>query len=218
LQGTSFVSSHSATVTARQAQCFEVYERRAIGIAPHDKLLLLANRRESGFRATNGETVTVAGVDRQGRIQLEDGRLLPADYRQFDYGYAVTAHRSQGKSVDAVVISADAMKRELFYVAASRGRESVTVITSDKELLAESIGRSGERQSASELARQKRAEQVHEQRPGLHPGEHRGLDAARELALHSVSCCTQRNSHRRLPFLSVEPERSVSDDATSQPM
>ncbi len=99
-------------LTAKQAQCFGVYERRAIEIAPQDKLLLLANRRELGFRATNGERVTVSGVDGQGRIRLEDGRVLPSDYRQFDHGYAVTAHRSQGKSVDAVVISADAMKKE----------------------------------------------------------------------------------------------------------
>jgi hypothetical protein len=31
------------------------------------------------------------------------------NYKHFDHGYAVTAHRSQGKSVDAVVISGDAM-------------------------------------------------------------------------------------------------------------
>ncbi len=205
-------------LTAKQAQCFEVYGRCSIEIAPHDKLLLLANRRESGFRATNGETVTVSGVDRQGRIQLEDGRVLPADYRQFDHGYAVTAHRSQGKSVDAVVISADAMKRELFYVAASRGRESVTVITSDKELLAESIGRSGERQSASELARQKRETHAEEQRPGLHPGEHRGLDAARELALRSVQYDWEERKKPALeqaiepPVLKREQRKEISHD------
>jgi hypothetical protein len=36
-----------------------------------------------------------------------------------------------------LIISADGMQKELFYVAASRGRESVTVITSDKERLKE---------------------------------------------------------------------------------
>ena len=96
--------------------------------------------------------VTVARVGAQGQIELEDGRVL-ADYRHFDHGYAVTAHRSQGKSVDAVVIWGEAMKRELFYVGASRGRESVTVVTGDKGLLRDSIRRSGDRQSASELVR-----------------------------------------------------------------
>ena len=171
---------------AKQAKSFEVYERRSIDVAPQDKLLLGANRREPGFRATNGELVTVARITEQGRIQLDDGRTLPANYQQFDHGYAVTAHRSQGKSVDSVVISADRMKRELFYVAASRGRESLTILTSDKELLQESIARSGARQSASELAR--KLSTPEEQQPGLRPGLHHGLaqgmEAARYLAQH----------------------------------
>jgi conjugative relaxase-like TrwC/TraI family protein len=138
--------------TTKQAKCFEVYERRSIEIAPNDKLLLTANRREPGFRATNGELVTVSRIDEQGRIHLQDGRALPENYKQFTHGYAVTAHRSQGKSVDGVVISGDGMRKELFYVAASRGRENITVVTSDKEVLRETIARSDIRQSASDLA------------------------------------------------------------------
>jgi conjugative relaxase-like TrwC/TraI family protein len=139
--------------TADQAKCFEVYERRTIEIAPNDKLLLMANRREPGFRATNGELVTVSRIDEQGHLHLQGGRTVPENYKQFTHGYAVTAHRSQGKSVDAVVISADGMRKELFYVAASRGRESITVVTSDKDLLGESVARSNARQFASELSR-----------------------------------------------------------------
>lgn len=142
--------------SAKQAKSFDVYERRSIEVAPNDKLLLMANRRDPDFRANNGERVTVSRVDEQGRIHLQDARTLPENYKQFTHGYAVTAHRSQGKSVDAVVISADRMRKELFYVAASRGRESVTVVTSDKELLRESVARSSARQSSSELARKGR--------------------------------------------------------------
>ena len=169
-------------LTSKQAKCFEVYERRTIEVATNDKLVLTANRRESGFRGTNGEMVTVAGVDNRGRIQLADGRTLPANYKHFDYGYAVTAHRSQGKSVDAVVISGDAMKKELFYVAASRGRESVRVITSDKELLRLSVTRSGERLSASELVRKIGRGQPRRRRLGGQREVNRGPSAAREVA------------------------------------
>ena len=97
--------------------------------------------------------MTVSGIDARGRIQLEDGRQLPADYRSFTHGYAVTAHRSQGKTVDSVILSGDGMQKELFYVAASRGRHSVTVITSDKERLQQSVGSSMARTSAMELLR-----------------------------------------------------------------
>ena len=138
--------------TGKQAKCFDVYERRTIEVAPNDKLLLMANRGESGFRATNGELVTVSRIDEQGRFHLQDGRTLPENYKQFRHGYAVTAHRSQGKSVDCVVISGDGMRKELFYVAASRGRESITVVTSDKNVLRETIAHSDIRQSASDLA------------------------------------------------------------------
>jgi len=120
------------------------------------------------------------------RIRLEDGRTLPVNYKHFDHGYAVTAHRSQGKSVDAVVISGDAMKKELFYVAASRGRESVTVVTSDKELLRDSVVRSGERQSASELVRKMGGKGAPAKRFGGTRSIHRGSGAAREMALRAA--------------------------------
>ncbi|MGD0932935.1 MAG: hypothetical protein ABR902_20010, partial [Candidatus Korobacteraceae bacterium] len=82
-----------------------------------------------------------------------DGRQLPADYRSFTHGYAVTARRSQGKTVDSVILSCDGMQKELFYVAASRGRHGVTVITSDKERLQQMLGSSMARTSAMELLR-----------------------------------------------------------------
>ena len=160
------------TLTTKQAKSFDVYERRSIEVATGDRLLLTANRRDKDFRATNGEIVTVSGVDPAGRISLEDGRVLPAGFRHFTHGYAVTAHRSQGKSVDAVIISGDGMRKELFYVAASRGRQSVQVITSDKESLRESVARSSARKSASELARKAGTVLVRGARRGIMAARH----------------------------------------------
>jgi ATP-dependent exoDNAse (exonuclease V) alpha subunit len=100
-------------------------EAKPIDISPGDRLLLTANRREQGLRTTNGELVTVTAVDSAGRVHLEDGRTLPSNHRSFAHGYAVTAHRSQRKTVDSDH-SADRMRKELFYEAASRGRESIT--------------------------------------------------------------------------------------------
>jgi conjugative relaxase-like TrwC/TraI family protein len=152
-------------ITGKQSKSFDVMKARQIEVAPGDRLLLTANRREPGRRITNGELATVSAVDAEGRIQLDDGRTLPVNYRSFTHGYAVTAHRSQGKSVDSVIISADGMHKELFYVAASRGRENVTVITSDKERLRNAVAKSTARKSATELVRVGR----------------RGMSMAREL-------------------------------------
>ena len=180
------VNGEELAFSGKQAKSFDVQERQTIEVAPHDKLLLTANRREPGFRATNGELVTVSGIDEQGRIRLEDGRTVPQNYRQFAHGYAVTAHRSQGKSVDAVLISGDAMPKELFYVAASRGRESITVFTSDTERLRESVARSSARTSALELERKAQAPTGEERDWGLRQGDYRGLAAARSLARQAL--------------------------------
>jgi ATP-dependent exoDNAse (exonuclease V) alpha subunit len=139
-------------ITTRQAKAFAVFEKQDLEISAGDKLLLQANWRDKSFRATNGELVTVGSVE-SGSIQLEDGRRVPAGYRQFTHGYAVTAHRSQGKTVDFEIIAAERMAQDLFYVSATRAREGLTVITSDSLRLQESIGISGDRQSATELAR-----------------------------------------------------------------
>ena len=148
------------TFTRAQTRSFSVHEQRPIDVAPGDRLLLTGNRRDADFRATNGELVKVRGVE-DGRIRLEDGRTLPANYRQFDHGYAITVHRSQGKTVDGVILSADAMKQELFYVGASRGRSEIAIVTSDREQLRESLGISSARPSATELTR----EQAHLSQP-----------------------------------------------------
>jgi ATP-dependent exoDNAse (exonuclease V) alpha subunit len=184
-------------VTPLQAEAFAVYERYPIDIAPNDRLLMTANRRHADPRLTNGEMVTVTSIDEARRLHLEDGRVVPAAYKHFDYGYAVTVHRSQGQSVDAVVVAADAMKRELFYVAASRGRERVTVITSDKAALGESIGVSGERQSAIELFRRMQAGVDHQQQADRFRGPDRGIAAAWELARRSAGVEREHEEHGR---------------------
>jgi conjugative relaxase-like TrwC/TraI family protein len=139
-------------ISGRQAKSFGVFEKQDLEVSAGDKLLLQANWRAKNFRATNGELVTVARVE-TGLIKLDDGRQLPVEYRQFTHGYAVTAHRSQGKTVDFEIIAAERMAQDLFYVSATRAREGLTVIASDSLGLQESIGVSGDRQSASELAR-----------------------------------------------------------------
>jgi len=198
-------SGAERSLTGKQAKSFEVYEAKELEVSVGDRLLLTANRRDSNFRATNGELVTVASVD-EGQIRLDDGRTLPSNYRQFNHGYAVTAHRSQGKSVDSVIISGDGMRKELFYVAASRGRRSVRVITTDKETLRDTVARSTARKSATELAR----------KAGVMPGqgERRGracaIDTVRRHYLHHQSTdLTRVRAERRSVAIErpMEPER-----------
>ncbi len=132
--------------------CFDVGEARELKVAAGDWLLLQANH---GNEFINGERVRVQRLA-GGAITLIDGRVLPADYRTFTHGYAVTSHSSQGKTVDEVLLVASsrsfaAVNREQFYVSISRGRERVRVFTDDAELLSRRVTDSHERQAAVEL-------------------------------------------------------------------
>ena len=132
-------------------------------------------------------------VDERGRVHLADGRAIPSSYKHFEYGYAVTSHRSQGQSVDAVVIAGETMNRELFYVAASRGREQLTVITSDKARLQDSVERSGARLSASELVRTMHARSAAGLAPDASRGFERGIRTVVEGTRQSVGF--EQDSH-----------------------
>jgi ATP-dependent exoDNAse (exonuclease V) alpha subunit len=128
-----------------------------LAVSSGDRLQLKANgvamRSE---RLANGEIVTVSAVLQDGSIRLHDGRTLPADYRQFQRGYAVTSYGSQGKTVDHVLF-ADAADRtatnaQQWYVTISRGRKSIQIYTTDREQLRQAIAQSGERELALDLA------------------------------------------------------------------
>ena len=190
-------------ISPKQTRSFSVYERQPIEIAAGDRLMLTANRRGPEFRATNGELVNVSSLD-GGAIHLEDGRTLPANYHEFTYGYAVTAHRSQGKTVDTVIISADAMKKELFYVAASRGRSEIAVVTSDREQLRESVGVSMMRQAAIELARKQPSAQTLESRHDvdLVPGVNR--HAGQQIGEQHSSLQTHAPEPEKTPHVGLD--------------
>ncbi len=69
----SFAVAPVPALACQSAREEDVFERRTMAIAPGDKLLLRANRRDSSFRATNGEIVTVSEMDKKRRIHLKDG-------------------------------------------------------------------------------------------------------------------------------------------------
>ncbi|MEI2724386.1 MAG: hypothetical protein V9H26_12900 [Verrucomicrobiota bacterium] len=76
-------------------------EKRKLKVAAGDKLLLQANAARKQF--INGELVEVKRHCKARRIVLADGRIIPANYRTFTHGYAVTSHAAQGKTVDEVL-------------------------------------------------------------------------------------------------------------------
>ncbi len=154
-------------ITGKEGKAFGVFEKDTLEVAAGDKLLFQSNWKTKEFKATNGELVTVAGVD-GGAIRLQDGRRVPAGYKQFSSGYVLTPNKGQAKTVDAAIVVAQRMPHDKLYVAVTRPRETLTLITSDSLGLQESIGVSADRQSAMELAQRAHIAA----RPAAHRFEH----------------------------------------------
>ena len=88
-----------------------VCQPNELSLSTGDRLQLKANAQsQDGRRLANGELVTVKQIHADGHIALNDGRVLPNNYRQFVRGYAVTSYAAQGKTVDYVLFSDSAVK------------------------------------------------------------------------------------------------------------
>ncbi|MGH3157153.1 MAG: ATP-dependent DNA helicase, partial [Streptosporangiaceae bacterium] len=98
----------------------------------------------------NGDAWTVIESHEDGSLTVQRpgarGRrgqvVLPADYvaEHVELGYAITAHRAQGATVDTahLVVHSSQMTREAFYVAMTRGRQAnVAYVATDEAHLEE---------------------------------------------------------------------------------
>ena len=151
------VDGKYVTVQNRLLGRINVCVPRELALAAGDRIHLKANRKlASGGRVANGELATVRVVRPDAAVELEDGRVLDASYREFSPGYAVTSYGSQGKTVDYVLFSDSTIKAatnaQQWYVTISRGRRGIRIFTPDKEQLRENVGRSGHRPLALDLA------------------------------------------------------------------
>ena len=108
-------------------------------LGPGDRVMLTRPHRDLELPRSSFGTVVATRDD---EIDLAvDGRSKPvtidlAEFRDLDYGYAATIHKSQGLTVDhAIVLGHGRMHRHAVYVALSRHRESVTVFGQNRHLI-----------------------------------------------------------------------------------
>src|SRR5262249_31803840 len=108
-----------------------------------------------GKRLDNGDLFTVAGFTARGDIVDDRGRIIDRNFGHVNYGYVITSHASQSKTVDVIFIrqsgiSSGAASREQLYVSVTRGRQAV-IYTDDKESLRRAVKKTEERLTATEL-------------------------------------------------------------------
>lgn len=122
--------------------------------AADDRIVFTRNDKDISVK--NGMLGTVITA-RDGQISVAlDGdknrlvRFDPGAFRNFDHGYAVTIHKSQGATVDqSYVLASRSMDRHLAYVAMTRHRDEMRLFVNNRD---RPIWAMGQRQQAHSRA------------------------------------------------------------------
>jgi conjugative relaxase-like TrwC/TraI family protein len=121
----------------RQSAKWTVSAPRTVELAPGDRVLIRQNHRSAGL--VNGAVLTLESRKPSGAWRAHDGagveKEIPPDFRAFTHGYAVTSHKSQGRTCDEVIVCAARLDAKAAYVAFSRARQRATGYTPDKAAL-----------------------------------------------------------------------------------
>lgn len=144
----------------------QVGRRKEIQLAAGDSILLRAEARQGKRKiAANGVVRTVKSIGEDGRITLEGGGVLPANFRHYTHGYSVTSHKSQGASeAEAVVVmgqaASEGANRRQWYVSSTRHKIAARYFVADLNAVKKGLRQSDHRELAGEMvARRKPVEQ-----------------------------------------------------------
>lgn len=140
------------------AEHFQVYRKDKINVSVGEQILITQNgRTKQKTRVNNGQQFTIKSFKRNGDIELSSGKIIDKNFGYVDHAYCTTVHKSQGKTCDDVYLaigsmSLPAVTEKTFYVGASRASKTIQIVTDHKDVLKDTVSRSGERMSAKELA------------------------------------------------------------------
>lgn len=147
-----------ATILFRYADRFDVFRPSELLLRVGDRVRITRNgrARDGRRRLDNGTISAVERFTPNGDIELTSGAVIPAGSGHIAYGYCVTSHASQGKTVDRVLVAQSAesfaaASREQLYVSVSRGRERTVIVTDDKDGLQRAAAQSDPRPAATEI-------------------------------------------------------------------
>jgi len=141
---------------------FTVYGQKNIDISVGDQVRITQKSEAlSGQQLLNGNLYKVVGINEtENKINIlsSGGNIyeVDKDLGHLNYGYVVTSHASQGKTVDNLIVSqssatASVAGKEQFYVSLSRGRYAAEIYTDDASRLEDVVSNNSEkRELASE--------------------------------------------------------------------
>jgi len=197
-KGSRLIVGEQVKPPTELAKRFEAYRPARIALAAGDRVRVTAGgkTKDGKHRLANGSLLNVHGFTARGDIIVDHGWIIARDFGHLTSGVVITAHASQGISVDKVIVgmsseSFPATTERTAYVALTRGKEQVQIFTDDRNELLKAVSRPDDPLSATELS------QSRQQKPKGRNGRMKGLAFARGLALSSaiqrdVAKATQR--------------------------
>jgi hypothetical protein len=133
----------------RRVYGVNVYRESSREFATGDRLQFSALNKDLGISNRDMGTITKMEPDRL--TVVLDGKekrsisFNPAEFRQFDHGYAVTSHSSQGLTADRVIANMDTdssrslINNRFAYVAISRASQDARIYTNNAETLGQRL-------------------------------------------------------------------------------
>ena len=139
IEGKKLLLSNGQYVNPRQFKDrLDVGETRELAIAKGDVVRMTVNLKTPEYKINNGSLALATGKPNEfmlldhNRKELTTVRL-PENFRGFKYGWVITSHSSQGMTSKNVVVAAEKMSGQAFYVACSRGRKNLSLHVPEKE-------------------------------------------------------------------------------------
>ena len=149
------------TYNPKRLRGVSVWTEEKIKVSEGDRLQFRAPFETKQTKIANG---TICKVDKLTDSALalttDNGKAVKFDTSQphaIDYGYAVTSHSSQGKTIDRVLIHAETseskqiLNERMAYVAVSRARDEALIFTDDAEKLAGKMARQVEKTEIAQI-------------------------------------------------------------------
>jgi len=130
----------------KDADKIAVYEKKELKIAKDERVILTANIKAE-TRLANSSFGTITKIDTKNNtfdLKVYDKTItLHANDSKnyFDYAYAITADRSQGKTIENAIVY-NTRNYENTLVAVSRATHNVTIYTNDKKQFLKQSNRS----------------------------------------------------------------------------
>ena len=132
-----------------------LYTKRDLDLSVGDRVVFTENRRAENYQ--NNETGTVVSTEAEKVvIRKDNGKEVEIGTDQMhnlDHGWAVTVHRSQGRTVDRALIAGMASKAAtaaLAYVACTRERLHLRIFTDNIKVLQKAWARVADRETAKD--------------------------------------------------------------------